>query len=167
MCTYSKQKNQIGILREYFKSGVEACLVFIGPEKTEYYYLLQKEINRLTIKYGKRDIQVLVKVPRIYIPNIMANATLYLVGSNFEEYSISLVETMAKGVPFISTNVGNACILPGGVTVDSITDMHTKITFLWNNKEERMRLGKLGKQFVQENCRRHKAITLLETIINR
>ena len=33
----------------------------------------------------------------------MANATLYLVGSNFEEYSISLVETMAKGVPFIST----------------------------------------------------------------
>ena len=59
----------------------------------------------------------------------MANATLYLVGSNFEEYSISLVETMAKGVPFISTNVGNACILPGGVTVDSITDMHTKITF--------------------------------------
>ena len=55
----------------------------------------------------------------------------------------------------------------GGVTVDSITDMHTKITFLWNNKEERMRLGKLGKQFVQENCRRHKAITLLETIINR
>lgn len=167
VCTYSKQKNQIGILREYFKSGVEACLVFIGPEKTEYYYLLQKEINRLTIKYGKRDIQVLVKVPRIYIPNIMANATLYLVGSNIEEYSISLVETMAKGVPFISTNVGNACILPGGVTVDSITDMHTKITFLWNNKEERMRLGKLGKQFVQENCRRHKAITLLETIINR
>ena len=33
VCTYSKQKNQIGILREYFKSGVEACLVFIGPEK--------------------------------------------------------------------------------------------------------------------------------------
>lgn len=167
VCTYSKQKNQIGILREYFKSGVEESLVFVGPEKTEYYYLLQKEIDKLKATYGERDILTLVQVPRMYIPEIMAHAVLYLVGSNFEEYSISLIETMAKGVPFISTNVGNARILPGGITVDSISDMHKKIVFLLRDKEERMRLGELGKQFVQENCRRYKAITLLETVINR
>ena len=97
----------------------------------------------------------------------MANATLYLVGSNFEEYSISLVETMAKGVPFISTNVGNAHQLPGGIVVDDIRDMHLTIDAMLGNDKERARLGKEGKQYAFENCRRRTAVKKMESIIHK
>lgn len=167
VATYSKSKNQIGIVREFFKLKTNCALVFIGPRKTEYYSYLLKEIDKLNSEYGKQNIQTLVEVPRSHIPDIIGNSALYLVGSTFEEYSISLIETMTKGVPFISTNVGNARILPGGVTINKITEMHTAIENLINDKDRYKKLSKEGQDFVAKNCRRSKAILLLENIINK
>lgn len=165
VATYSKQKNQIDIVKEYFKTKTDYALVFIGPEENEYYHLLKKEISNLEKFYGHRDILTLTHVPRPFIPNIIGNASLYLVGSRFEEYSISLIETMAKGIPFISTNVGNACILPGGITINKISEMHNQIDNLLKDKEKYEQLSRLGKAFVEENCRINKAVKLLSSII--
>lgn len=53
----------------------------------------------------------------------MKFASLYLVCSEKEEYSISLIEAMSLGIPFVSTNVGNAKMLPGGITVNLKTEL--------------------------------------------
>ncbi len=166
VATFQTVKNQIGILREYYKTRPGCALVFIGPKKTDYYKILLKEIAKLTEQYGKRDVLTLVEVPRNLIPNIVGNAYLYLVGSTIEEYSISLIETMCKGVPFISTNVGNARILPGGITVKRLKDMHIEIERLKCDDNLWKAYSSAGKKFVEENCRRSIAVDNLEKIIN-
>lgn len=166
VATYSKQKNQIEILNEFFKIKTDCALVFVGPSETEYYNLLKSELVQMYNKYGKqKDVFILLRIPRKEIPNVIGNASLYLCGSKFEEYSISLIETMTKGVPFISTNVGNARILPGGITIDDISEMHTYIDRLLADKKTYYSLSAAGKAFVNENCRRDKAVEQLEKII--
>lgn len=166
VATYSKQKNQIGILHEFYKVKTDCTLVFVGPIETNYYDLLNSELGKLQAKYGKgKNVYILLRIPRKEIPNVIGNASLYLCGSKFEEYSISLIETMAKGVPFISTNVGNARILPGGITIDNISEMHTQIDRLLTDKKAYNKLSTAGKTFVSANCRRDKAVEKLEKII--
>ena len=167
VATYSKQKNQIGILHEFFKTKSDCALVFVGPQKTEYYDLLLTELQKMhdIQKVNNKEVYILQGVPRKEIPNVIGNASLYLVGSTFEEYSISLIETMTKGVPFISTNVGNARILPGGVTINKMSEMHEQIDVLLQDKAKYRKLSDAGKMFVNENCIRSKAVDLLEKII--
>lgn len=166
VATYSKQKNQIKILHEFYKAKAECALVFVGPKETEYYSLLKSELAKMQSKYGnQKEVYILLRIPRKEIPNVIGNASIYLCGSIFEEYSISLIETMTKGVPFISTNVGNARILPGGVTIDDISEMHTQIDRLLTEEKTYGNLSMAGSAFVNENCRREKAIEQLERIM--
>jgi len=166
VATYSKQKNQIEILHEFYKTKTDCALVFVGPVETEYYNLLKSELAQMQAKYGQqKEVYVLLRIPRKEIPNVIGNAALYLCGSKFEEYSISLIETMSKGVPFISTNVGNARILLGGVTIDNISEMHTQIDWLLTDKKIYNKLSTAGKAFVNANCKRDKAVEKLEKII--
>ena len=166
VATYSKQKNQINILREFFKVKSECALIFVGPVETQYYNILKAELDRLqSTSNVKREVYLLLKIDRSEIPNVIGNAALYLCGSLFEEYSISLIEAMAKGIPFISTNVGNARILPGGVTLKSISDMNVQIDRLLSDKQTYHTLSEAGRKFVNDNCRREKAVELLENTI--
>lgn len=163
---YNQIKNQIGILRQFYKSGIEDyAMVFIGPTENEYYYALREENKRLQTQYGKRNVLMLTNVVRSLIPDIVGNAKLYIVGSTIEQFSIAIAETMAKGVPFISTNVGNARLLPGGITVQSIEEMHKYMVSLTNDSNAYNLLSKNGKEYVLNNCVREFVIKNLESII--
>jgi glycosyltransferase involved in cell wall biosynthesis len=110
-------------------------------------------------------VYLLHHVDRNYFPRIVNKATLYLVSSGFEQYSISIIEAMAQGVPFISTNVGNARFLPGGVTLASPNEMHTAIDRLLTDGVEYARLSHAGKEFAYTNCRIDVAVDKLEKIL--
>ena len=69
---------------------------------------------------------------------------------------------MAVGTPFISTNVGNARTLPGGVTIDDIGEMHQVIDKLIENKEKYLDLQKKGKDYAYQNCRVDAAVDKLQ-----
>lgn len=166
VATYCKVKNQIGILREFYKTESNCALVFVGPEETEYYGFLQDELKKIEARSSiRKEVHILKGIPRNLIPDVIGNAALYLVGSLTEEYSISLIEAMTKGIPFISTNVGNARILPGGVTINKMSEMHEQIDELLQDKAKYRKLSETGKLFVSENCIRSKAVDLLEKII--
>lgn len=166
VANYTHIKNQKGILEEYYKSNRDDyAMVFIGLEKTDYYNELLKYNNQLEKKYGHRAILFLTNIERKYIPNIVENSTLYLVGSTWEMYSISIIEAMTKGVPFISTNVGNAFILPGGITVDKLTDMNHAINSLVNNSKLYKNLSTQGKKYALDNCKRSKIVDKFENLI--
>lgn len=162
---YGKVKNQVGIVQEYFKTKTDAALVLVGTWETEYYHNILQEIERQTRLHGKRNVLTFAGVPRSTIPDIIGNAAIYLVGSLWEAYSISLIEAQCKGIPFISTNVGNARIMPGGITLRAMSDMHEEIDRLMDDKGLWQTLSRQGKAFVQENCRIDKAVGLLESII--
>ena len=136
IANYFPYKNQKGILLEFYKSvNDDISIIFIGKGSSRYFAELIAYNLELEKTYGKKDVFFLSGVAREDIPDILSNATLYLVGSFFEEFSISIIEAMAKGVPFVSTNVGNTRLLPGGVVVESISQMHKSIDLLLNNAE--------------------------------
>ena len=163
---YMPVKNQIGILKQFFRSDLtDYALVFIGREENDYYKKLVKIYCKLCKKHGHRTVLFLTNIPRVEIPNIMDHAVLYLVGSVKEEFSVSIIEAMSKGVPFISTNVGNAKELPGGITIDKLSDMSTAISQLIDSPEIRKELGNKGKCYVYNNCRKEKVVEKFIDII--
>lgn len=167
IANFTVVKNQLGMMREFYQtSQPDYSLILIGSQKNSYYKRLLEEKDLLDKKYGPRNIVMMTGVNRYYFPFILDNAELYLVSSTYEEYSISLIEAMSRGVAFVSTNVGNANQLPGGVVVNSISNMHEAIDSLLLNDEKREQLGSEAKAFAIENCKRSDAIKKLERILS-
>ena len=166
IANYFPYKNQKGILLEFYKSvNDDISIIFIGKGSLRYFAELIAYNLELEKTYGKKDVFFLSGVAREDIPDILSNATLYLVGSFFEEFSISIIEAMAKGVPFVSTNVGNTRLLPGGVVVESISQMHKSIDLLLNNAELYKECSYRGRAYAMQNCRTEYAVDQLEKYI--
>lgn len=154
VANYQEYKNQIGILKQFFISKTNKYdLVFIGSNANEYYEELIKQYKKLQEIYGAKPVHFLTGVARNDIPAILRNATLYLVGSTFEEFSISLIESMAVGVPFISTDVGNARLLPGGITIKDISNMADSIDMLIADNVRYVDAKMQGKSYAKSYCR--------------
>lgn len=163
---YNQIKNQLGILEEYYRTGItDYAMVFIGPSKNDYYDKVVAANKDFEKKYGEHSVLFLTGVDRAYISDIIGNAKLYLVGSTIEQFSIAMIETMAKGVPFVSTNVGNAKTLPGGLVVDDIKEMNKKIQLLLQDNELYQTLSVDGHHYVRNHCIRSKVVGQLAEII--
>lgn len=166
VANYDAVKNQIGILQEYYKSDAyDYDLVFIGREKNYYYESLVNESKRLSQKYGPRNVHILTDVNRKDIPGIYEYAYLYLVGSTAEGYSISIIESMAKGIPFISTDVGNARLLPGGIVIENIHELSRAINKLLLDDELYSKYSEAGKAYAYSECRIESATCKLLQLI--
>lgn len=165
---YSFNKNQMGIINQYFESEASKrySLVCIGTQNNEYYNNCKALVESLIKKYGYRDVHLLYGVDRTDIPAIINKSSLYLVGSFWEQYSISIIEAMSQGVPFISTNVGNARLLPGGLTIENINMMAPAIDNILSDQEEYQKYSAAGRDYAYNHCRISVAIDNLEKIIN-
>jgi len=168
VANYNEYKNQLGILKEFYKTTIkDRAMVFVGSTKTSYFKTLLKEKEKLDKKYGAHEIVFLCGVQREDIPGIISDAELYLVGSTFEEFSISLIEAMALGIPFVSTNVGNARLLPGGMTINSIGELHNVILELENDYIKYSSFSQRGKEFANIYCRISNIVDRLEILISQ
>lgn len=168
VANYDAVKNQIGILQEYYKSeAYEYDLVFIGREKNYYYEALVNENRRLSQKYGQRNVHILTDVNRKDIPGIYEYAHLYLVGSTVEGYSISIIESMSKGVPFISTDVGNARLLPGGIVIENIHELSQAINKFLSDGDLYSKYSEAGKAYAYSECRIESATCKLLQLIKK
>ena len=152
IANYQKYKNQIGILEQFYKSSANLDMIFIGSSNTKYYNELCEKNEELKRMYPLKKVHLLTNVKRKDIPQILLHSKIYLVGSTFEEFSISLIEAMAVGVPFISTNVGNAKLLPGGITLQKIEQMNKVIDMLNNDTQLYTELSQKGKVYARDKC---------------
>ena len=165
---YSVVKNQKEMIRQYYQSesSKSYSLVCIGSQDNIYYQECLKLKDNMEKRYGHRDVKLLYGISRSDIPAILSNASIYLTTSNLEQYSISIIEAMSQGIPFISTNVGNARLLPGGKTIDSVFEIHNVIDELLANKQMYSAYSKAGKSFAFNNCRISAVVDKLEQIIS-
>ena len=164
---YTVIKNQLSMIRQYYQSDASKniSLVCVGSQRNDYYQECQNLVSELEERYGHRDVKLLHGVERKDIPAIINKASLYLVSSTWEQYSISIIEAMSQGVPFISTNVGNSRLLPGGMTINNIDEMHSAIDALISDKVKYNKFSEAGRKFAYENCRIDVAVEKLEKII--
>lgn len=163
---YSVVKNQKGLIHEFFQSKAnDVALVCIGGMDNTYYHECEELVRQLSSEYGEKEVHLLHHVDRSLLPLIIGKASLYLVSSVREEYSISIIEAMAQGVPFVSTNQGVAKLLPGGITIDRLDEMHGVIDKLMNDLRQRNSYADAGKQFAYAHCCRKKAVEKLEGVL--
>ena len=153
VANYSDRKNQKFILESFYKAQLDdnCKLVFVGSEKNSYYDSLVVLEKKMIKKYGKKNVDILFGISREDTIKIVKSAWIYALGSKWEAYPISIVEAMAAGIPFISTNVGCVKYLPGGFIVNNVDEMAYWFKLLFENEETRSFVGMLGSSYAKKH----------------
>lgn len=164
---YCQRKNQIAALQSFYKCENDSIeLVFVGSKENIYYRKLLKEKEKLENKFGKRKVQILTNVPRTELVKMTKEAYCTIMASTYEYYPIVLIESIASGVPFISTNVGVVRYLPGGVVVDNLDDMSYWIDVFANDEQLRDEYGILGMKYAESHLMLDEKLRELEKILS-
>lgn len=163
---YLSGKNQSMILKAFYKSNVDLNfgLTLIGSSRTPYYEKLVCLKEELEKKYGKRKVDILYGLTREDTIKYIKYAKLYLMGSKGEKFPISIIEAMASGIPFVSTNVGIVRYLPGGQIVSNEQEMTYWISLLACSDKIATRYGDIGKAYAVEHFTISHSIDELEKL---
>jgi glycosyltransferase involved in cell wall biosynthesis len=137
---YGELKNQRLVLEAFRRAGLPGTtLVFIGSEMNQYAGLLAGEAEAMG------NVRVLAGIPRGDLVAAYHDADLFLFGSRTECFPLVIVEAMASGTPFISTDAGCVSDLPGGVVVAGVGEMTETIRRLSLDEEARLDLARSGR----------------------
>ena len=149
---YIANKCQIDIIKSFAKLKDPDCaLVMIGSKQTAYYKKVKLFSEKIREEKGK-EILLLSNIDRNLFPSIISRAHLFVMASRHEEYPLSLVEAMACGTPFLSTNAGCSRLLPGGATVVDRDDFPVFMNVMVSDRTILKRLSMLGKLYAKDNC---------------
>lgn len=163
VANYLRGKNQKICLEAFYQTSVKNCeLVFIGSHETDYLEQLKKWNIELAAKYGERKVHFFVGIPRKEIAGYVKYAEIYLFGSVVEKYPLSIAESMATGVPFITTDVGCVRFLPGGIVIRNVTEMAYFLDMLLKNPQMAEAYGVAGREYAKQHMREAVNIDILE-----
>lgn len=164
---YIPRKNQEMLLNAFYKSkaGKQMELIMIGSEVTPYYKHLQKCNDFFTQRYGPRSVKLLTHVTREKTVEYVKNASVYLMSSTWEAFSISIIEAMAAGTPFISTDVGVSRYLPGGMIVQTADEMAYWLDVLHENPDVKKSLSEAARAYYTQNLTTGSKVDLLNELI--
>lgn len=141
---YAINKNQEATLRAFSESRiVNAVLIFIGNELNDYARHLQQLESRLEFGAGSR-VLFLEKQDREHIRAAYQAANLVMLTSKGECQPLVLLDAMACGKPFLSTDVGCVSEMPGGLTVRRSAELASHLLTLRTDAARRRSLGNLG-----------------------
>lgn len=169
VANYAEHKNQEYSLRAFYQSNCpDMKMVYIGSQKNAYFAYLIQLNEKLKNEHGERNVEFLVGIDRQETIEKFKHATAIVLSSRVEKFPMVLVEGLACGVPFISTDCGCVKTLPGGVVVTDKNGMSAAMTEMANDQRQRDQLGKMGKEYAVENFSlRQNVEKLVREIIRR
>jgi glycosyltransferase involved in cell wall biosynthesis len=142
---YYDRKNQPLALRAFLKAGLErATLVFIGNEFNDYSDDLRRLNQQLNPDPDRLRVIFLEKQSRERIRAAYLAADLFILPSKRETQPMVILEAMAAGTPFLSTDVGCVSELPGGLIARDERHMSLLLFELAGNGALRAQLARAG-----------------------
>jgi glycosyltransferase involved in cell wall biosynthesis len=168
--SYDKLKNQEMLLRAFYQVANEPwVLVLIGNEFGSYTQKLRAIELSLQRKRGGTKPRVVFKekVERGDISDAYLSAEIFVNSSKTECQPLTILDSMAAGVPFISTRVGCVGELPGGVTVTSQREMAASLEHMMNEPELRAKLGRDGKNAADKTYNWERILDQYEILLQR
>ena len=165
VANYGKAKNQEFVLRAYYESASTDELIFIGKDSTNYIEHLKEVESSLHVDKDRKKVRYLTDIPREKISLFVRNAYIFLFGSIGEKFPMSIVEPMAAGVPYISTDVGIVKYFPGGEVVDTPNEMALILDRFINDENCYKCHSKDGRNYAYEHMRQDDKIDDFERII--
>lgn len=164
VANFDDNKNQMMALDAFNEAEVDnKQLVFIGSRGTDYSKKLMSAIEKNS--FLKEKIKVLVGIPREDTIELVKMAYTCLLTSKSEYFPLTIVEAMAAGKPFISTNVGIVPMLPGGEIGHNKTELAYWIKYYSDNSEYVSSMGLLAKQYAINELRQCDKVSQLESIL--
>ncbi|MCM1262990.1 MAG: glycosyltransferase family 4 protein [Butyrivibrio sp.] len=163
--TFCKRKNQVYCMELFYQSNVEDYeLMLIGPRKNKYYEKIIKKKYELDKKYGVRKVQILYEQNREDTIEYIKRSKIYMLTSITEMFPVSLIEGMAAGCAFVSTDVGINRYLPGGIVGRNRKAMCVALNKM-HNEDVCVSYAEMGRDFATQNCREEKQVKKLEGIL--
>lgn len=149
VANFSSTKNQRRTVEVFARAGLNnAVLCLIGSSRNEYVQGIAEQWDRKTGRQRRSGIRVMAGLPRREVCAAIRDADACLLTSRKETQSIFLLESMAAGVPFVSTPAGCAAEWPGGLTVRSSRSLVHALRSIAENRDLRRKLGDAGRCFV-------------------
>ena len=160
---FSEMKNQKALLRAFSKMQIQdAELVLVGTEKNSYFYELREMEKRLGLS-GK--VKYEIGLSREEISRVMSECDICVITSTREAYSIALLEACGKGLPIISTNVGNAHLIPGVIVVNEMEELPYMMDRIGESYALRKKMGELSRKYALDNAQISDKVNELANII--
>ena len=147
-------------------STEDSELIFIGSKRNAYYEMVKKYADEYNSKHSDKSMRCLVGICRTEMIELLHKADVCVLSSYSEHVPMTILEAMAAGKPFVSTNVGLVKELPGGIVCQDKNKMATCFKELYDSEELRKKLGSEGRVYADEHCRQSEAVKRLESIMN-
>jgi len=165
VANYSARKNQPLALQAFLQAAVPgAALVFIGSESNDYSRHLEQAADRANLAPGSA-IHVLTGVSRALTIAAFHEATAFVLPAVEETQPFVLLESMAAGLPFISTPTGCVSEMPGGLLSGNASEIAEAMRNLANDSSRREALVSAGKEFAQKHCSRERSVEQMEELL--
>jgi glycosyltransferase involved in cell wall biosynthesis len=162
----SRKDQKLAVQSFYRMKNQGAELVLIGS--TENGYL--RELKELEValreknpKHGK--VHMLAGISRQDTVSFIRKSYACLMSSNNEYLPITIIEAMACGKPYISTNVGVVSKLPGGVIASEPEDLTYWMEYYLNHFQMVEQMGQIASQYVRENMYLEDKVRQLECVL--
>ena len=149
--SFNHRKNQISIIKSYINANIKnSLLILIGNDGREYYKLLLKEKKKIRDKNISKNIKIFYNLSRNETIEYLRKSDIFIMASTWEAYPISILESLAMGIPFISTKVGILPYLPGGVIAKNEKKMSHLMIKFYTNKNFIKKLSFEGRIFAKK-----------------
>lgn len=139
-------------------------LIFCGSNETEYLAELKARANF----FGVEDrIEFKVGLSRQEIVKMYKKSTIFAFASKTECQPLVLLDAMAAGMPFVSSNVGCVSRFIGGFVANNKDEFINYLGKLVNDPALRMDIGSKGRETALHNHQWSNAITHLEDVLKK
>lgn len=164
VASFNSRKNQMLALESFYEANTaDFKLILIGLPRNAYYYNLRRRKVELDRQYGEKKIEIYADLDREQTKKYIYSSKIYLMTSTWEGFPISLIEAMASGAAYVSTDVGIVKYLEGGYVVDSKKKMIAALEKMING--EWKELSRIARQYANKNMKRSTQIKKLEEVM--
>jgi glycosyltransferase involved in cell wall biosynthesis len=146
---YDQRKNQQMAAEAFFRAALpNSVLVFIGSELNAYAHKVRSFVRKR--RAADQEVLFLERLPIEDTASAFSAADLFICSSNWELQPLVLLEAMAAGKAFVSTDVGSVREMPGGLIVSDAREMAQAIRLLLSDDWSRIKLIQLGRRAIAE-----------------